>query len=105
EGPALRAAISGPEPTSIYYAPPPERPFADEVKREPGRLRIAVTDLSPYGEAIDLEVAAAVRDVAYMLEKLGHHVELRAPKLPADPAEVMAMIVSANTALSVRQIG
>jgi amidase/6-aminohexanoate-cyclic-dimer hydrolase len=95
-------AISGPEPTSIYYAPAPERPFADEVKREPGRLRIAFTDQSPYGEAIDPEISAAVRDVASMLEKLGHYVELRAPKLPADPAAVMATVVSANTALSVR---
>jgi amidase len=96
-------AISGPEPTSIYYAPAPERPFAEEVKREPGRLRIAYTDKSPYGEAIDPEIAAAVRDVAAMLEKLGHQVEERAPKLPADPAEVMMTIVGANTALTVRQ--
>jgi amidase len=96
-------AISGPEPTSIYYAPAPERPFAEEVKREPGRLRIAYTDKSPYGEAIDPEIAAAVRDVAAMLEKLGHHVEESAPKLPADPAEVMMTVVGANTALTVRQ--
>jgi amidase/6-aminohexanoate-cyclic-dimer hydrolase len=96
-------AISGPEPTSIYYAPAPERPFAEEVKREPGRLRIAYTDKSPYGEAIDPEIAAALRDVAAMLEKLGHHVNERAPKLPADPAEVMMTIVGASTALTVRQ--
>jgi len=96
-------AISGPEPTSIYHAPAPERPFAEEVNRDPGRLRIAYTDKSPYGEAIDPEIAAAVGDVAAMLEKLGHHVEERAPKLPADPAEVMMTIVGANTALTVRQ--
>jgi len=96
-------AISGPEPTSIYYAPAPERPFAEEVKREPGRLRIAYTDKSPYDEAIDPEIAAAVRDVAAMLEKLGHHVDERAPKLPADPAEVMMTVVGASTALTVRQ--
>jgi amidase len=96
-------AISGPEATSVYHAPAPERPFAEEMKREPGRLRIAYADRSPYGEAIDPEIAAAVRDVAAMLEKLGHHVEERAPKLPADPAEVMMTIVGANTALTVRQ--
>jgi amidase/6-aminohexanoate-cyclic-dimer hydrolase len=96
-------AISGPEPTSIYHAPAPERPFAEEVECAPGRLRIAFTDQSPYGEAIDPEVAAAVRDVAAMLERLGHHVEARAPKLPADPAQVMAVIIAANTALTVRQ--
>jgi amidase/6-aminohexanoate-cyclic-dimer hydrolase len=100
---AMLDATSGPELTSIYYAPAPERPFAEEVKREVGSLRVAFTDKSPYGEAIDGEVAAAVRDVAGMLEKLGHHVEERAPKLPADPAAVMQGIVGANTALTVRQ--
>jgi amidase/6-aminohexanoate-cyclic-dimer hydrolase len=96
-------AICGPELTSIYHAPPPARPFAEEVNREPGRLRVAFTDKSPYGDAIDPEVAAAVRDVAAMLERLGHHVDERAPGLPVDPAMVMATIVGANTALTVRQ--
>jgi amidase len=95
-------AIHGPEPSSPYVAPPPERPYADEVKRDPGRLRIAFTDKSPYGDAIDAEIAAAVRDVASLLAKLGHHVEERAPRLAADPAAVMTVIVSANTALNVR---
>jgi amidase len=100
---AMMDAICGPELTSTYHAPPAERPFAEEVKREPGRLRIAFTDRSPYGDAIDPEIAAAVRDVAATLEKLGHHVEERAPRLPADPAVVMATIVGANTAFTVRQ--
>ncbi len=95
-------AISGPELSSPYRAPPPERPFADEVKREPGRLRIAFTDRSPYDEAIDPEIAAAVREVASLLDKLGHHVWECAPRLPADPAAVMTTIVGANTALNVR---
>jgi amidase len=99
---AMLDAISGPELSSPYRAPPPERPFADEVGREPGRLRIAFTDRSPHDEAIDPEIAAAVRDVASLLDRLGHHVEERAPRLPADPAAVMATIVSANTALNVR---
>ena len=83
-------------------APRPERPFAEEVGRDPGRLRIAFTDRSPYGDAIDPEVAAAVREVATLLAGLGHHVEERAPLLAADPAVVMAAIVGANTGLVVR---
>ena len=65
-------------------------------------MRIAFTDKSPYGEPIDPEIAAAVRDVATLLATLGHHVEERAPPLVADPAAVMAVIVNANTALNVR---
>src|SRR6266851_4016560 len=70
---------------------------------KPSRPRIAFTDRSPYGDAIDPEIAAAVRDVTNLLAGLGHHVEERAPVLAADPAVVMSTIVAANTALSVRQ--
>jgi amidase len=100
---AMLDAIHGPEPSSPYVAPQPERPFLDEVGRDPGRLRIAFTDRSPYGDAIDPEIAAATREIAALLAGLGHHVEERAPVLAADPAAVMATIVAANTALSVRQ--
>jgi amidase len=95
-------ALHGPEPSSPYVAPPPKRPFAQEVGRDPGRLRIAFTDVATYGEAIDPDVAAAVRDAATMLEGLGHKVEQRAPKLPADPAHVIATIVACNTGLTVQ---
>ncbi len=99
---AMMDAVCGSEPSSPYVAPPPERPFAEEVGRDPGRLRIAFTDKSPYGDPIDAEIAAAVREVARLLEGLGHHVGERAPRLPADPAAVMATITAANTALTVR---
>jgi len=99
---AMLDAIHGPEPSSPYVAPPPERSFLEEVGRDPGRLRIAFTDKSPYGEAIDPEIAAATREVAALLSGLGHHVDERAPSLAADPAVVMSTIVAANTALNVR---
>src|SRR5258708_12446592 len=97
-------AIHGPEASSPYVAPPPERAFAQEVGRDPGKLRISFPDKSPYGDAIDPEIAAAVRDVAGLLAGLGHYVEERAPKLAADPAAVMTTIVGGNTALTVRLI-
>ncbi len=99
---AMLDATHGPEPSSPYHAPAPERPYLEEARREPGRLRICFADKTPSGGTIDPEIAAAVRDVARMLEKLGHHVEERAPKLPANPADVMMKITGANTALSVR---
>jgi len=99
---AMLDAVQGPETSSPYFAPPPARPFLQEVGSDPGRLRIAFTDKSPYGDVIDPEIAAAVRDVASLLAGLGHEVEERAPELAADPAAVIATIVAANTALSVR---
>jgi amidase len=99
---AMLDAIHGPEMSSPYIAPPPERPYLEEVGRDPGRLRIAFTDKSPYGDAIDPEIAAATREIAALLASLGHEVEERAPALAADPAAVMATIVAANTALTVQ---
>ena len=97
-------AIHGAEPSSPYVAPPPVRPFSQEVGRDPGQLRIAFTDKSPYGDAIDPEIAAAVREIAQLLAGNGHQVEERAPPLAADPAAVMTTIVGGNTALTVRLI-
>jgi amidase len=99
---AMLDAIHGAEPFSPYVAPPPKRPFAEEVGRDPGRLRIAFTDKSPHGETIDSEIAAATRDVAALLAGLGHDVDERAPTLVADPAAVMSTIIGANTALNIR---
>lgn len=99
---AMLDALSGPELAGAYHAPPPERPFVEEVKREPGRLRIAFTAESTYGDRIDPEIAAAVREIAALLDKLGHHVEERAPVLPADPAEVLEGVVGAQIAMLVR---
>ena len=99
---AMLDALHGAEASSPYVAPAPERPFLHEVGRDPGRLRIAFSAASPYGDAIDPEIAAAVREVAGWLARLGHEVEERAPPLAADPAAVMAVIVGANTALNVR---
>src|SRR6202158_3763675 len=67
-------ATHGPELSSPYFVPPPARPFAEEVGRDPGRLRIAFTDKSPYGDTIDPEIAAAVRETATLLAGLGHDV-------------------------------
>src|SRR5258705_13701388 len=76
---AMLDAVHGPELSSPYFAPPPERPFLDEVGRNPGSLRIAFTDKSPYGDAIYPEIAAATREVATCLSGLGRNALIRAP--------------------------
>src|SRR5262249_58939371 len=44
---ALLDATEGYMPGDPYAAPPPERPFLEEAKRAPGRLRIGFMDRSP----------------------------------------------------------
>src|SRR5882724_228251 len=90
---AMLDAIHGPEPSSPYVAPMPERPFAEEVGRDPGRLRIAFTDRSPYGDTIDTEIAAAVREIAALLDRLGrrddgHHQRPHRPRNAARRAAI-----------------
>ena len=99
---ALLDVAQGPEPASPYAALAPERPYVEEVMRAPGRLRIAFSDRAPSGEAIDPEIAAAVRETARLLASLGHDVEERAPTLPHDPAAIINTIVGANTAFTLR---
>jgi amidase/6-aminohexanoate-cyclic-dimer hydrolase len=100
---ALLDATHGPEVGSPHHAPAPERPFLDEVKREPGRLRIGFSDRHPDGSAIDPEVAAATREIAALLELLGHRVEQKAPRLTGDLGATMRAIISANTALTLNE--
>jgi amidase len=71
---ALLDATAGPAPGDPYSAPEPARPFAEEVKLDPGRLRIAVTTEAPTGLPVDPECVAAVTDAARLCESLGHEI-------------------------------
>jgi len=84
---ALLDAVDAPEPGAPYAAPPKERPFRDEVGRDPGRLRIALIEPGPE-PPLHAEVAAAMERAARLLADLGHWVE-PAPE-PVDRAELDA---------------
>lgn len=76
---AVMLDVTGnPEPGSPYAIPSKERPYADEVGRDPGRLRIAWSGGTPLGRAIHPDVQAVLEDIARLLDGLGHHVEERA---------------------------
>lgn len=83
---ALLDAVAGPATGDPYWAPPPARPFLDEVGADPGSLRIGwVTDAPDGSATTDPEVAAAVERTAEVLEGLGHRVERAHPAALADP--------------------
>src|SRR3954454_14493409 len=71
--------LAGYEPGDAFLLPPPSAPFADAARRDPGRLRVAVTTQAPNGAPVDPEVERAMRDTAELLESLGHSVEEAAP--------------------------
>jgi amidase len=71
---ALLDVFAGYEPGDPWWAPPPERPFTEEARADPGRLRIAVTSTPPYDTPIDPECVTALDSTAELLAELGHKV-------------------------------
>ena len=76
---AFLDVLAGYEPGDPWWAPPPGRPFADELGENPGRLRVAVTTSPPIDASVHPECVAATRSAATLLEELGHDVEDAAP--------------------------
>lgn len=72
---ALLGVLAGWEPGDPYTAPPPLRPWVNELSTSPGRLRIGVHVDHPLGFLSTApRVAESVRTTANMLEDLGHDV-------------------------------
>lgn len=72
---ALLDATSGMQAGDPYYAPPPARPFLEEVGAPPGKLRIALFTSPPSGAPVDPDCIEAVEDAARLCADLGHEVE------------------------------
>ena len=78
---ALLDATSGPDVGDPYWAPPPARPFLQEVGRDPGRLRIAL-NVTPWIEGpVDAECVEAAQAAAKVCASLGHHIEEARPQI------------------------
>jgi len=71
---AFLDVLAGYEPGDAHWAPPPERPFLEEVGRDPGRLRIALTVDPPIPCEVEPDVAGVARAAADALAALGHEV-------------------------------
>ena len=80
ESAALLDATSGPAPGDPYYAPPKERPYVEEVGRDPGQLHIAVSTRALTGAKTHPECETAVEATAKLCKDLGHIVEWTEPR-------------------------
>jgi len=96
---AVLDCIAGPATGDPYFAPPPARPYLDEVGRDPGRLRVGLfmnnERIAPHREA-----AAAVAVAARLLESVGHAVdEVHPPALDEQEwGGASATVVAASVA-------
>lgn len=96
---ALMDLTHGPEPGARYGCPVPERPFLDELDRDPESLRIAVWQTAPNGIKPDADARAGLDTTVGLLEDLGHSVVESDPGLDGEAlGKGMFMIVAAHTA-------
>ncbi len=107
---ALLDATAGPDLGDPYVAPPPERPFADEVARDPGRLRIGFSLRPAEGHSVHPDCVAALHDAAQLCADLGHTVVERdlvplTPEVGAAVGTVYAAAVDWILRYWIRRLG
>ncbi len=103
---AMLDATAGPGPGDPYTAPPPRRPWIDEVGADPGRLRVGVLTTTPFA-AVDPECVAAARLLADRLATAGHEVTDAHPEGLADLSYVAAYVtmLQVHVASELRRVG
>jgi amidase len=94
----------GPELGTLSLLAPPPRPYADEVEREPGALRIAFSARSPLGTEVHPDAVTGVARTAKLLAELGHHVEEAEPQIDGlDLSRHFTRVWFSQLALQVKQ--
>src|SRR5919198_690350 len=77
--------LGGYEVGDANWAPRPVEPYAVAMRRDPGRLRVAVTAANPLDADVDPECLRGLGFAAELLGALGHEVEEAKPAFP-DPS-------------------
>ena len=96
----------GPDIGDPYWAPPPARPFLQEIGADPATLRIAFTTTAAGGQPIHADCIQAVQDAASLCADLGHAVQEAAPKLDGDQlADLFTVLWSADCAATLQALG
>lgn len=103
---AMLDATAGADAGAPYAAPAHGRPFLDEVWSDPGRLRIACTHQPLFGHGpVHADCVAGLQASAWLLESLGHHVEIDAPPVDADDcARDFLVVLAGETRAEIEQL-
>lgn len=103
---ALLDVTAGPDIGDPYWAPPPERPFLEEIGKDPGRLRIAHVTMP--GMPVHEDCLQAVRAAISLCRDLGHEVDEIALKLDVAIelfAQAVIVLIAAGTASTLKFLG
>jgi amidase len=73
--------IAGAEPGDPFLCAEPPVVYAQAMMRDPPRLRIGFTTVSPIATEVHAEAKAAVEGAAKLLQSLGHEVEEASPDI------------------------
>lgn len=73
--------VAGQDVGAYFSTPPKERPFREEIERDPTPLRIAWSARGPANFDTHPDCVAAVEQAAKLCAALGHHVEEACPIL------------------------
>jgi amidase len=99
---ALLDATSAPAHDAPYAAPKPERPFLEETRRDPGKLRIAVCRTPFLPGDPEPAVLHALDDAAKLCRELGHEIEEVGPAIDRDQFAVdFTTLVAVATAVDI----
>jgi amidase len=74
-------AVQGPDVGAPLEIAPPTIAYRDEVRRDPGRLRIGFTTRPLLEAEVHSDCVAAVEDAAALLHEMGHAVEEASPTI------------------------
>lgn len=101
---AMLDATHGQDAGPPNIAPAPERPYLEEVGRDPGKLRIAYSTHPMIGRELHPDCKQAVEETANKLAALGHHVEEATPVIDREAfIRAFAVLVAADTCALIRQ--
>jgi amidase len=78
----LLDVLAGYEVGDATWAPRPVEPYGTAVRRDPGRLRVAMTTANAFGAEVNPECERSMRAAGDLLASLGHEVEEASPALP-----------------------
>jgi len=79
---ALLDVLAGYEVGDATWAPRPTEPYSTAVRRDPGRLRVAMTAANPLDIDVDPECVRGMHAAGELLSSLGHEVESASPSFP-----------------------